>query len=173
MAGTATQAVAIYATASKIIRRIIVPDNDAALALHQPLPGESRLLVAIGAHDLASVKAAVATATGVTPPSGRCCIVDGSGNVIGACSADPALDAAPAGASLVASDVAAPGDRYVAGIFQRQYAVVNSATNTVTAIEYLPIGAAAATGSYLVPAGNLQAGSVVTKLTPPPAPPTA
>jgi hypothetical protein len=44
----ATQLAVFYATGSKILRRKIIPDSDAQLALHQPGPGES--LVPAGSH---------------------------------------------------------------------------------------------------------------------------
>ena len=107
----ATQLAVFYATGSKILRRKVIPDNDAQLALHQPGPGERRLLMPLDQpFDDASCRAAIAAATGATPPSGRCCIVDAMGNVIGVCNADPALDTHPLG-RLVAHDTAAPGDR--------------------------------------------------------------
>jgi hypothetical protein len=158
----ATQLAVLYATGSKILRRKVIPYNDAQLALHQPGPGESRLLLPLTQpHDDASCRAAIAAATGVMPPSGRCCIVDGAGNVTGVCHADPALDTHPAG-SLVASDLAGPGDSLVAGRFVRHYAVVSTASNAVTALRQLPVTApTAALGSYLVPAGAHQVGDVL------------
>ena len=120
MTTDATQLVVIYATASGILRRKIIPDKDSQLALHLPGPGESRLLMPLAQpYDDDACRTAIAAATGVTPASGRCCIVDECGNVVGVCQADPALDAHPAG-TLVASDHAGPGDRYVAGVFNRR-----------------------------------------------------
>ena len=111
MTTVATQLAVFYATGSKILRRKVIPDNDAQLALHQPGPGESRLLMPLDRpYDDAACRAAIATATGVTPPSGRCCIVDAHGYVIATCNADPALDTHPSG-RLVAHDTAGPGDR--------------------------------------------------------------
>jgi len=107
----ATQLAVFYATGSKILRRKVIPGNDAQLALHQPGPGESRLLLPLDQpYDDAACRAAIATATGMLPPSGRCCIVDADGYVIATCNADPALDTHPLG-RLVMHDTAAPGDR--------------------------------------------------------------
>lgn len=158
----ATQLAVFYATGSKILRRKVIPDNDAQLALHQSEPGESRLLMPLDRlYDDAACRAAIAAATGVTPPSGRCCVVDSTGKVTGVCNADPALDTHPAG-SLIASDIAGPGDSHVAGRFVRHYAVVSTATNTVTAIQQLPVGARTAPlGCYLVPAGSHQVGDLL------------
>jgi len=162
MTTAATQLAVFYATGSKILRRKVIPDSDAQLVLHQPGQGESRLLLPLAQpHDDASCRAAIAAATGVAPPSGRCCIVDGAGNVTGVCNADPALDTHPAG-SLVASDLAGPGDSLVAGRFVRRYAVVSTTSNAVTAIRLRPVTAPTAPlGSYLVLAGSHQVGDVL------------
>ena len=158
----ATQLAVFYATGSKILRRKIIPDNDAQLALHQPGPGESRLLMPLDRpYGDKECRAAIAAATGVAPPSGRCCVVDDAGKVTGVWDADPALDTHPAG-SLVASDIAGPGDRFVAGPCVRPYAVVSTATNTVTAIRQLPVGARMTPfGCYLVPAGSHRVGDLL------------
>lgn len=108
----ATQLAVFYATGSKILRRKIIPDNDAQLALHQPQSGESRLLLRLDQpYDDAACRAAVTAATGVVPPSGRCVVVDGSGTVVGVCNADPTIDAHPLG-ELIAHDTAKVGDRF-------------------------------------------------------------
>jgi hypothetical protein len=142
----ATQLVVIYATESRILRRKIIPDNDAQIALHQPGPGESRLLLPLAQpYDDAACRAAIAAASGVSPPSGRCCIVDRDGNIIGVCHADPAIDTHPAG-QLVADDTAGPGDRHENGVFKRGYAVVDRTSNRVTGIVYLQLGNPTAPG---------------------------
>jgi hypothetical protein len=155
----ASQDVVIYATASRIVRRVISPDQDGDLPKHQPHSGESRLLVAHGRSDPPSVNAAINKATGVTPPSARCCIVDASGNVIDTCVADPALDAG----QLILSDTARPGDIYQSGVFLRHYAVVAKASNTVTAISLLPVdNPTVPAGSFLLEAAGRKVGDVVT-----------
>ena len=109
----------IYATDSKILRRKIILDDESQLELHQPGPGESQLLLPLSApFDDATCRAAIATATGAEPLSGRCCIIDGGGNVVGVCNADPALDTHPAG-QLIAHEVARSGDRFEAGVFRQ------------------------------------------------------
>lgn len=159
---SATQLIVIYATGSKILRRKIIPDDDLQLAVHQPGPGESRLLLPrTQPHDEASCRAAITSATGVIPPSGRCCIVDAAGNVVGVCNADPELDTHPAG-QLVPRDIAGPGDRQENGIFKRKYAVINRASNKVTAIVYLPLdNITAPSGSFLVSAEDRKIGEAV------------
>lgn len=107
----ATKLIVIYASRSGILRRKIIPDDDAQLDLHQPGPGESRLLLPLDRrHDDAACRAAVEEATGVTPPSGRCAVLDDNGQVVAICHADPALDAHPSG-RLMLHDSAALGDR--------------------------------------------------------------
>jgi hypothetical protein len=106
----ATQLVVIYATDSGILRRKIIPDNDAQLALHQPGPGESRLLLPLQQpYDDAACRAAIAAATGGESQSSRCCVIDHRGQVIGVCSADPALDRHPGG-RLILHETAGIGD---------------------------------------------------------------
>jgi hypothetical protein len=118
----ATQLAVFYATDSKILRRKIIPDDEAQLELLSAAPGESMLLVPLARpFDDASCRAAIEAATGIAPPSGRCCIVDESGDIIEVCNADPALDSHPRG-KIVASECARPGDRYVGGAFLRRYA---------------------------------------------------
>jgi hypothetical protein len=117
----ATRFAVFYATDSKILRRKVIPDSDAELEGLQPLPGESMLLLSLVLpHDDASCRAAIASATGVSPPSGRCCIINESGDVIAVCNADPALDTHAAG-TIVASENAGPGDRYINGAFLRKH----------------------------------------------------
>jgi hypothetical protein len=112
MSTCATRLAVFYATASKILRRKVIPGNDAQLALHQPGPGESRLLMPLDrSYDDSACRAAIAAATGVAPPSGRCVIVDDCGLVIGTCDADPAIDVHPLG-RLVAHETAGPGDHF-------------------------------------------------------------
>ena len=117
----ATHLVVFYATNSKILRRKVIPDDDMALAQLRAEPGESALLLPLTrAYDDAACRAAIAEATGYQPPSGRCCVVDKSGEVVAICNADPALDAHPQG-QLVADENAVPGDRYISGVFSRPF----------------------------------------------------
>src|SRR6266487_4191265 len=96
-----TQLAVFYATDSKILRRKVVPDDDAQLANLTVPPGESIMLLPLSEpYDDASCRAAIAAATGSVAPSGRCCVTDGAGNVVGVCNADPALDNHPQGQLL-------------------------------------------------------------------------
>jgi hypothetical protein len=117
---TATHFAVFYATNSKILRRKIVPDDNAQLAGLRPESGESMLMLPLtGPHDDAACRAAIAEATGCNPPSGRCCVVDESGRVVAVCSADPELDSHPKG-RLIADETAAPGDLYIGEAFLRR-----------------------------------------------------
>ncbi|MBV8133691.1 MAG: hypothetical protein JO282_14440 [Alphaproteobacteria bacterium] len=107
----ATQLAVFYATGSKILRRKVIPDNDAQLVLHQPGLGESRLLLPLDRpYDDAACCAAIAAATGAYPPSSRCAVVGEDGGVVTTCHADPDLDVHPMG-KLVLHPTAEPGDR--------------------------------------------------------------
>jgi hypothetical protein len=135
----ATRLAVFYATDSKILRRKVIPDSDAEVEGLQPLAGESMLLLSLVLpHDDASCRAAIASATGVSPPSGRCCIINESGDVIGVCNADPALDTHAAG-PIVASENAGPGDRYVDGAFLRKHRRINPSSDAVSSTIWHPV----------------------------------
>ena len=128
-----------YLTDSKILRRKIIPDFDTELEGLHPLPGESMLLLPLNRpHDDTSCRSAIAAATGVSPPSGRCCVVNNSGDVVAVCSADPTIDTHPDGL-VVASEIAGPGDRYVGGVFHRQYKVAGPASGPAGSTVWLPV----------------------------------
>lgn len=117
----ATHLAVFYATDSKILRRKVIPDDDMAIAQLHAEPGESMLLLPLTRpYDDAACRAAITEATGCRSPSGRCCVVDKSGNVVAVCNADPALDAHPQG-QLVADENAVPGDRYISRAFARPF----------------------------------------------------
>jgi hypothetical protein len=117
----ATHLAGFYATKSKILRRKVISGDDMAVAQLRAEPGESVLLLPLTrSNGDAACRAAIAEATGCKPPSGRCCVVDKSGNVVAVCNADPALDSHPQG-QLIADDIAVPGDRYISGAFSRPF----------------------------------------------------
>jgi hypothetical protein len=117
----ATRLAVFYATKSKILRRKVIPDDDLRVAQLRAEPGESVLLLPLtGPYDDAACRAAITEATGCRSPSGRCCVIDKSGNVVAVCNADPALDVHPQG-QLVADENAVPGDRYISGEFSRPF----------------------------------------------------
>jgi hypothetical protein len=135
----ATQLAVFFATESKILRRKIIPDDDTQLAALRAPPGESLILLPLAKpYDDAACRAAICEATGLRAPSGRCCVVDDTGTVIGVCNADPAIDKFAQG-QLVASDNAGLDDRYVAKMFLRRYAIVNNIAKTVAATVWLPV----------------------------------
>lgn len=134
----------IYATGSKIIRKLVVPDVEpnATAWLQYCGPGETFTLLARGSATAAAVRARVSavTATAVIP-TGRCCVIDGQGHVINVINADPALYSIPS-FSLVLSDLANINDHYnveITNDFSRRYAVALIATRIVTSIAWLPL----------------------------------
>lgn len=107
----------VYATGSGILRRWIVPDNDADLTASHPVAaGETMLIVDRATiKSPADVDAAVAKAIGKVPPSPRCAVIDALGNVESVIMADPALDALP-GKTLMLHADASPGWQLVSGV---------------------------------------------------------
>lgn len=118
----ATKIGIVYARGSGILRRWIVPDNDADLIASHPVSsGEAMILVdranVPGDPALAQafVENAITRVTGKPVPSARCAIVDKDGNVVGSQMADPALDNVP-GKTLMLHADAVPGWKTVAGV---------------------------------------------------------
>ncbi len=90
----------IYATQSKILRRIVVPSDNSSLNFLATMvgPGESIVARPTGHGDgHAQWAAAVQSVTGVMPPSAACAVVDATNTVILIVMADPALDTHPQG----------------------------------------------------------------------------
>ena len=106
----------VVSAGSKIIRRVVVPDNDATELSFHPVAAGEEMLVA----DLASAPAApdvsaildwlVHGKTGVVPPSSRCAVVVKanaiSGNVVDVKHADPAFDSVPGAVLMLHPTVA-------------------------------------------------------------------
>lgn len=86
----------VYATGSKMVRRIIVPDDPAMLhnGTHRVGPGET-MLVVTGRHDLESCEAHVKDATGVMPPRLVCAVVNARNTITDLICADPEIDTLP------------------------------------------------------------------------------
>jgi hypothetical protein len=101
----------VYATGSKMILRVFMPDSDAELQSVALRPGESLLVTPQGPNDLFTCQALVKAATGVTPLDSRHAVVDGNGNVIAIDHVEPTLDGPSLhpGMTLVQSHVAAVG----------------------------------------------------------------
>lgn len=105
----------VYATRSKILRRVIGFDSPEQAYTHPLHPGESLIVVdhdyidlVPGAHVSDFARAQVERATGHAPPSGRCAVVDSAGRVVDVVQADPDIDSIP-GMRLISNDVASPG----------------------------------------------------------------
>ena len=135
----ASRLAVFYRTDSKILRRKVIPDFDAQLDGLRPASGESMLLLPLSRpHDDTSCRAAIADATGVSPPSGRCCVINRLGDVVAVCNADPIVDTYSDGL-VVASDNAGPGDRYVDGVFLRQYRITAPSSEPLGSTVWLPV----------------------------------
>ena len=147
----------VYATASKIIRRLIVPDNDSEL--NDPAhvqAGETMLIADFNTvpHPLAAPAALMSHLGVASLPSGRCAAVNPSTSIVEqVLLADPAIDKHPI-YTLVLNDTATAGWKHSqvngADVFLPPYAVVSKTTGKVTAIEYM-----APTSAVSPPAGQL------------------
>lgn len=130
---TTAELAVFYATESKILRRKVIPDSVGQLRQLAIFPGESVLWMPFDQpHDDAACRAAISAASGVVPPSGRCCVVSEAGCVVAICNADPASDVHPLG-QLTPSENAGLGDHYVDGVFLDQSAA--SINLAITVIE--------------------------------------
>jgi hypothetical protein len=117
----ATKIGIVYARGSGILRRWIVPDNDADLIASHPVsPGEAMILTdaALIPKDPALAQAfvenAITRVTGKAVPSPRCAVINALGSVESVIMADPALDNVP-GKTLMLHADAVPGWKMVAG----------------------------------------------------------
>jgi len=92
----------VYATKSKMLRSIIVPDDDATLTNgnHPLAPGESMLVVSDdGNHSIETCEAHIERTTGMKPARHVCAVVDADNKVVSVICADPEVDTLP-GATL-------------------------------------------------------------------------
>lgn len=125
-ASEAKQVGLIYGERSKLLRRAIVPDDPRELL--DPLHlGKGEAMLAVWTNvpplDTPTMQAIVARHCGVDPaalPSGRCAVVDASGDVVRVIMADPQIDAVE-GMQLVLNDDVAAGWRYEDGAFLARY----------------------------------------------------
>lgn len=128
----------IYGTQTGIMRRIIVPDNDATLQSHV-LPGESLLVIDTAAVKPAEIagqaNAALTALLGKVPPSGRAAVVK-NGVVVNVLIIDHVLETIP-GATLVPSETADIGDQYNGTAFLARFATVNKTTGVVSAVAFV------------------------------------
>lgn len=129
----------VYATGSKLIRRVIVPDSDRDLARSDFLgAGESILVVPIGnPFDTSGLQKLVLDLHGLDiVPCGRCAVIDGHGDVVNVIMADPEIDSV-AGHRLVTSETADVGWRYDGCGFHARL-VVAGADGVVTRVLWHP-----------------------------------
>lgn len=158
-----TQIGIVYATGSKLPRRIIVPDSDSEL--NDPVhlqAGEAMLRIARTLpHDLISVRGHIAKHLGVAVsaiPSGRCTLINQKNRMVEhAICADPAIDKHPTH-SVVASDIAEIGWKYDGTKFLARYVTLD-ANNIVTSEQWQDASILPS-----APAGVVLAQDAVTKI---------
>lgn len=113
----ATQFAVVYGAASKVIRRIVHPDDDNYLAKVQAnLASGEAVLVLLAADNPTKTVAALQSKIGTPTHSGICAKIDGQGKVVNLIKADPQVDVVP-GFQLVQTDIAQIGWTYSGGIF--------------------------------------------------------
>lgn len=104
----------VVSTASKIVRRVVVPDiNQSEITNHPLAAGEQMVVVAAPASaTVDAINNIVQQQTGIAPPSSRCAVVVKanavSGNVVNVVYADPAIDTV-SGATLMLHPTATTG----------------------------------------------------------------
>ena len=137
-----TKVAAIYATGSKLLQRIVVPDyDDKELDRYPPGQGESVVFISI---DTYRKTGAIGALEIIGPPtfSGVCAVVDKCTNlVIERIIADPEIYAHPDGHAVIPSDAAMHGDSWDGTQFSRQFAEVDATTGMVVDIYVQPIDA--------------------------------
>jgi hypothetical protein len=162
----------IYSAGRKILRRIVVPDAEPSISDWQQYTAPQEKITLIphsGDWSHAGCVQAIAHAENIENiPTGRCAVVDSSGNVARIILADIHLDSVD-GFSLIESDLANTNDHYNVEIhndFSRRYAVVDIPTSTVTSIAYLAITGAAPQdgGHFLINSNTLQVGDKIPPL---------
>lgn len=105
-----TKVIIVYSPNLAKRRRVIIPDDDSEISVHQTnvSPGEAVHIGKITDYELIGPDAMLANHLGVQSSSDRCVIVN-NGIVIGGCCADPAIDTHPEG-DLVLHPTAVIGD---------------------------------------------------------------
>lgn len=106
-----TKAWAIYSTSRKVLRKIVISDEENYSASQHRSTGESIVEINPAAPTIPVALQAIQTATGVVPASGRCAVINPAGRVMRFVNADPDLDLVPA-FTLISSDTANVGDIY-------------------------------------------------------------
>lgn len=110
----------IYATGSKMIRRIVIPDDPKALddGTHGPYEGESMLKADSTKVAQQGAEALIQDETGETPTDPRCAVI-ANGLVVAVIHADPSLDADPRGTLVNCAKEINIGDGCVDGVFTK------------------------------------------------------
>jgi hypothetical protein len=108
-----------YCTHTGRIRRIDIPTQVGEVIV--PVLGQTEAAqpfpIASAKGDINSLQETLNQSTGLSPPSDRYVMVDGSGNVVGAVHCCPICDGSPPGITLVQHDQAGPAWKYIAGSF--------------------------------------------------------
>jgi hypothetical protein len=106
----------IYATKSKMLRRIIIPDygHDHTLVdgTHRALAGETMLVVPHDWNNIASCRAIIERHTGCPSPDYHHALVTSNNYVRGIALVDPELDESPPGARYIAINGQRCGEGY-------------------------------------------------------------
>lgn len=103
----------VYSTQSKMIRRIILPDQDSELDHPQVAAvGESLLVVDRLTYDVSSAEALVEKETGQKPKDSKHAVVDKTGKVIAVIHADPDIDNVGSNQLVAASADVTVGDSW-------------------------------------------------------------
>lgn len=114
----ATNIAVLYWTGSTIMWGKVVADTDAEIAAVQAFyQSDSNtsvlLLPSSQPYDDTTCRAAIVAATGKPTPDDICAVIDGTSTVVDIVKADPAMNQAPLGHTLVACPVTtARGDSY-------------------------------------------------------------
>ncbi len=160
---TYPQTAYIYATASGILRQIIIP-GQGETTIQSARSGETIVVRPSGSPtDEASIRTAITAAIGKAIASDHCAVVNnGTNKVTRVTRCDPALDAI-GGSTLVQHPLAVSGDTWTGGAtFTRNFAVVNPTTNIVEQLVSLSIDAQIPpVGRVLYPSDNLKVGDHV------------
>ncbi len=159
---TYPQTAYIYASASGILRQIIIPSpgQPTTLSAHT---GETLVVQPGGLPaDPTSIRAAITAALGKPIANDSCAVIDNTNAVVNVIRCDPTLDAV-SGATLVQHPLVIKGDTWAGSkVFMRPFAVVNPATHRVEQLVSLSIDAAIPpVGRILYPADALQVGDTV------------
>lgn len=112
---TATKVGVVIGAVSRIIRRVVIADDDSYYKVMVLIPGEHLVLLdAATKTDNQTLTGAIAVATGVSPPntSERCVAVDAQGIVTQVISADPLIDKL-SGSTIIQNDTANVDDKVV------------------------------------------------------------